>query len=61
MDFRRAKHEALVMFKVTNKRAPEYLSEMLTNVEETNPYNLRNRKVNFHLPRPYIENLRKSF
>ena len=35
--FRRAKHKASVMFKVTNKKAPEYLSEMFTKVEETNP------------------------
>ena len=58
MDFRRATHK--VMFKVTNKKAPEYLTEMFTKVEKTNPYNLRNREVHFYIPRPYTESLKKN-
>ena len=54
LDSRRAKHKALV-------KAPRYLIEMFTKVEETNPYNLRNREVNFYLPKPHTENLKKSF
>ena len=49
------------MFKVTNKKAPEYLTEMFTKVEKTNPYNLRNREVHFYIPRPYTESLKKTF
>ena len=49
------------MFKVMINKAPKYLTEMFTKVEETNPYNLRNGEVNFYLPKPHTENLKKSF
>ena len=61
LDHRRANHKASVMFNVTNKKAPKYLTEMFAKVEEVNPYNLRNNEVNFYLPRPHTESLRKSF
>ena len=48
--FRRAKHKASVMFKVTNKKAPEYLSEMFTKVEETNPLLSSSLRVSIFFP-----------
>ena len=44
-----------------NNKAPKYLTEMFTKVEETNPYNLRYGEVNVYLPKPHTENLKKSF
>ena len=61
LDSRRARHKASVMFKVKENKVPKYITEMFIKVEEANSYNLRNRELNFHLPEPNTENLKKCF
>ena len=56
---RRQKQKALLMFKVLNKRAPRYLTDLFEEYK-TN-YNLRNKENKLTLPKPNTEFLRRSF
>jgi hypothetical protein len=46
----REKQKAIMMYKIVNGLAPEYLTEMFTFHSSLNYYSLRQSKLNFELP-----------
>ena len=57
---RRAKRKALLMFKIIHNLAPVSLKKLVSSVEQTIHYNLRNSNVRLCVPLPKTEALKKS-
>ena len=53
--------EALMMFKIYNQLAPDYLSDMFIRSNERHNYSLRNSDTNFILPFPHTEAGKRRF
>ena len=61
LERQRSSKKAIMMFKVLNNLAPEYLTDLFCRTNQVHDYNLRNSDLNLVLPKPKINFLRKSF
>ena len=55
----RVKHKAILMYKVYNGCAPQYLQQLFT--PRYSEYNLRNSLNKLCVPKPRTDNLKRSF
>ena len=58
---RRFENEMILMHKIMNDRAPQYLKSHFSRVRDSNHYDLRGRDTKLSLPLPKNEFIRKSF
>ena len=60
LETRRKHQKAVLMYKIYKGFAPTYLRELFTPVVDTHDHNLRNCELNWKIPRPNTEYLKRS-
>ena len=62
VEVRREQHTAILMHKIIQNKAPEYLTEEINLIRDGTAYSLRDSSYNFlALPKPRTEYLKNSF